>query len=363
MTRSCSSCSRTGLNQDGAHKGNHKHQSRARSEIIPAPGTGGGSADIDRASRLGLPNTPHPRTTFVTTTVGSSPIATRRILIVDDDPSVTETFERMLRLEGYQLVTALSAQAGLTPGGTNKIPKPLSSTCGCRWSTGFNSFACCVGVDGLAKMPGRHRHLAYNPPGRCGGARAAKPGRRSAVQAAVAGRSPGRSLGICAEDITPIAGFASGVPLRPNPQHHHASSRPMPGSISARLPARAGRPHAGLVHAPGGPLHARVPGAARAIFAARSLPHARSRHRGHAAAGPADRARRGDPVLRPAAAARADGHRFDFVRGEGPAIENPVRSRRRHRSRCAAFEPREALGYVLDAIRQIQRRARRARCR
>ena len=43
----------------------------------------------------------------------STAIATRTILIVDDDPSVTETFERMLRLEGYQVVTALSAEAGL----------------------------------------------------------------------------------------------------------------------------------------------------------------------------------------------------------------------------------------------------------
>jgi len=43
----------------------------------------------------------------------STAIATRTILIVDDDPSVTETFERMLRLEGYQVATALSAEAGL----------------------------------------------------------------------------------------------------------------------------------------------------------------------------------------------------------------------------------------------------------
>jgi DNA-binding response OmpR family regulator len=44
----------------------------------------------------------------------SSPTLTRTILIVDDDPSVTETFERMLRLEGYHVVTALSAEAGLS---------------------------------------------------------------------------------------------------------------------------------------------------------------------------------------------------------------------------------------------------------
>lgn len=39
--------------------------------------------------------------------------STRSILIVDDDPSVAETFGRMLRLEGYGVTTALSAEAGL----------------------------------------------------------------------------------------------------------------------------------------------------------------------------------------------------------------------------------------------------------
>ena len=49
----------------------------------------------------------------MSTAAVSTPAATRTILIVDDDPSVTETFERMLRLEGYHVVTALSAEAGL----------------------------------------------------------------------------------------------------------------------------------------------------------------------------------------------------------------------------------------------------------
>ena len=49
----------------------------------------------------------------MTSSAVSTPVATRTILIVDDDPSVTETFERMLRLEGYRVVTALSAEAGL----------------------------------------------------------------------------------------------------------------------------------------------------------------------------------------------------------------------------------------------------------
>ena len=37
----------------------------------------------------------------------------RAILIVDDDPSVAETFSRMLKLEGFSVATALSAEAGL----------------------------------------------------------------------------------------------------------------------------------------------------------------------------------------------------------------------------------------------------------
>ena len=36
-----------------------------------------------------------------------------KILIVDDDEGVTQTFARMLRLEGYQVRTAMSAETGL----------------------------------------------------------------------------------------------------------------------------------------------------------------------------------------------------------------------------------------------------------
>ena len=38
---------------------------------------------------------------------------TSTILIVDDDEGVTQTFARMLRLEGYQVRTAISAEKGL----------------------------------------------------------------------------------------------------------------------------------------------------------------------------------------------------------------------------------------------------------
>src|SRR5205823_7702658 len=48
------------------------------------------------------------------------------------------------------------------------------------------------------------------------------------------------------------------------------------------------------------------------------------------------------------------GIQFDFVRGEGPAIENPIVDEA-DIDRLRKFDPREALSHVLDAIRQIQR--------
>ena len=39
--------------------------------------------------------------------------ATAKILIVDDDEGVTQTFARMLRLEGYHVRTAVTAENGL----------------------------------------------------------------------------------------------------------------------------------------------------------------------------------------------------------------------------------------------------------
>jgi uroporphyrinogen decarboxylase len=48
------------------------------------------------------------------------------------------------------------------------------------------------------------------------------------------------------------------------------------------------------------------------------------------------------------------GIRFDFVKGEGPAIDEPLRTDA-DLERVRRFEPREALGYVLQAIRQIKR--------
>ncbi|HEY7789295.1 MAG TPA: response regulator [Vicinamibacterales bacterium] len=47
------------------------------------------------------------------TATSSEQPSPRTILIVDDDPGVTETFQRMLAMEGYRVLTALTAAAGL----------------------------------------------------------------------------------------------------------------------------------------------------------------------------------------------------------------------------------------------------------
>ena len=47
------------------------------------------------------------------------PVTTAKILIVDDDEGVTQTFARMLRLEGYHVHTALTAEMGLREAQTS----------------------------------------------------------------------------------------------------------------------------------------------------------------------------------------------------------------------------------------------------
>jgi two-component system, OmpR family, response regulator len=47
------------------------------------------------------------------TVTPESPTTAAKILIVDDDEGVTQTFARMLRLEGYHVKTAVSAESGL----------------------------------------------------------------------------------------------------------------------------------------------------------------------------------------------------------------------------------------------------------
>jgi CheY-like chemotaxis protein len=50
----------------------------------------------------------------------ASPDTPPRVLIVDDDVSVTDTFSRMLRLEGYEVWAALSADEGLRLAQTHR---------------------------------------------------------------------------------------------------------------------------------------------------------------------------------------------------------------------------------------------------
>jgi DNA-binding response OmpR family regulator len=51
---------------------------------------------------------------------GEKQSGTRKILIVDDDEGVTQTFARMLRLEGYQVRTAVNAETGLREARDNR---------------------------------------------------------------------------------------------------------------------------------------------------------------------------------------------------------------------------------------------------
>jgi DNA-binding response OmpR family regulator len=56
-----------------------------------------------------------PENDAVISSIESHPAksATRTILIVDDDRSVADTFARILKLEGFEVATAMSAEAGL----------------------------------------------------------------------------------------------------------------------------------------------------------------------------------------------------------------------------------------------------------
>ena len=97
------------------------------------------------------------------------------------------------------------------------------------------------------------------------------------------------------------------------------------------------------------------------LLAARDLPHAGPRHRSHAAAGPPDRCRRGDPLLRPAAAARADGPALRLHQGRRAADRAADRRSPPTSIALRVFEPREALAHVLDGDPPDPARARRPR--
>src|SRR5690349_13176955 len=105
MTRSCSSCSRTGRTRIGIARTTHTSRSRLlvyrRSRRKPAR-----QLDEDLVS--------HQNDAVIASAEGpAAESAISTILIVDDDRSVADTFSRMLKLEGFNVAAALSAEAGL----------------------------------------------------------------------------------------------------------------------------------------------------------------------------------------------------------------------------------------------------------
>ena len=124
------------------------------------------------------------------------------------------------------------------------------------------------------------------------------------------------------------------VPSASRPTRLARRLRPGP-----RRPRPAGEPDPGLVHAPGRPLAAGVPGAARGDGDARGLPGPRPGHRDHPAAGPPARRGRRDPLLRHrgAAGGRRDGRRDQARRR---ARSSPSRCARSPTStRCRRWSP------------------------
>ncbi len=113
---------------------------------------------------------------------------------------------------------------------------------------------------------------------------------------------------------------------------------------------------------------------ARALFAARSLPHARARDRSHASADPPHRARRGDPLLGSPPAARADGHpvrlhprrrsgdREPAAHRGGSCARQAVRAARIARVRARGDPPDQARARAA-AFRSSVSPARRSRLR
>jgi CheY-like chemotaxis protein len=90
------------------------------------------------------------------------PVATSRttakILIVDDDEGVTQTFARMLRLEGYQVQTAVSAETGLVEAEESR-PDAIILDLRMPLVDGLGFWR--LRAQGPADDAGRHRHGDY----------------------------------------------------------------------------------------------------------------------------------------------------------------------------------------------------------
>ena len=74
------------------------------------------------------------------------------MLIVDDDVSVTDTFSRMLRLEGYEVWAALSADEGLTLAQTHR-PNAVILDLRMPLTSGLQLLRAIRAIPGLASTP------------------------------------------------------------------------------------------------------------------------------------------------------------------------------------------------------------------
>ena len=81
---------------------------------------------------------------------GSTPAP--RVLIVDDDVSVTDTFSRMLRLEGYEVWAAHSADEGLTLAQTHQ-PHAIILDLRMPLTSGLQFLRAIRAIPGLAHTP------------------------------------------------------------------------------------------------------------------------------------------------------------------------------------------------------------------
>src|SRR5688500_6681391 len=106
ITRSCSSCSRTGRTRMGL---NGTSVACTYDGVPRRTRRKPGEYNTKRDSCLDGRSATPPQ--WAVPSSGGTTAA--RVLIVDDDVSVTDTFSRMLRLEGYEVWAALSADEGL----------------------------------------------------------------------------------------------------------------------------------------------------------------------------------------------------------------------------------------------------------
>jgi hypothetical protein len=134
---------------------------------------------------------------------------------------------------------------------------------------------------------------------------------------------------------------ARGLFLLPSSRTLHVAEHPRSffAQVRARVFAPAGRPHAGVVSAPGRPLHAGIYGGAAASLADRNLQTSGAGRGGHHYGRREARCGRSDHLCRSAAAARGDGTRFR-VSGRRRTGDSPSRCATQRRSaRCRPRAP------------------------